>query len=142
MRSNPPTMTQAVEIAIFEQNFKTRFALRTGQAYKYSSTVRPGKEKVGPTFPPVSTREEIPMEIDHSKSKKCYSCGRYGHIARECRSKKVSAITQPNEPPTNQPMKPGQENIQCHYCKQMGHYKSDCEKLKRKLAKTDPISEN
>jgi gag-polypeptide of LTR copia-type/Zinc knuckle len=72
---------------------------------------------------------------------RCNKCGKYGHKGSACRS---SGTQEPNQGNLNKNSKSNKSggnsnqsnqnlsNVQCHYCKEMGHYKSDCPKIKAK----------
>ena len=72
MRDNPNTLGAAVASAMGEQNLRKRFELRTSR----------------------TTRQDEPMEIGHNRSEsRCNKCNKRGHLANNCKTKSVNAIT-------------------------------------------------
>ena len=75
---------------------------------------------------------------------KCFSCGKFGHRARDCRHNKNSnnnntnnnSNNNNNSNATKQTNENGSDerdkNIECYYCKKKGHRIADCWKLKKK----------
>ena len=65
--------------------------------------------------------------------KKCHKCGKWGHIARFCRSGSSSGKSggSGGAYSGNQQSNPHQ-NLQCGYCKKVGHIKKNCFKLQNK----------
>ena len=79
MREGPKTFQQAVQSALAEQNLRKRFDLRSN----------------------IKHDQEEPMEIDLIwPRKKCFKCGKYGHIAKHCKS--VNVIERSAEQSQNQ----------------------------------------
>ena len=71
VRDNPPTFNEAVRIAMGEQNLGKQFELRLG-----AQNLQANK------------REEMPMEIGHSRSKiMCHFCKKRGHIMKDSRQR-------------------------------------------------------
>ena len=76
IRDDPQNLRDAVGSAQAEQNVRARLSARSGNQQFHS-------------------RSEEPMEIDHSRFQgNCMQCGRKGHKARECRSKRVQEVQQ------------------------------------------------
>ena len=87
LRESPRTLMDAVIIALVEHNVLKRWELRKGRASseKHYEFNRPTRSMTKP--PPVMDKH-MPesMEVDHFRSqKRCYSCGKFGHLARHCR---------------------------------------------------------
>lgn len=120
MKENPRSVQNAMDLAVNEQNFMKRFYMRTGTNVSEGLTV--------------TKEEHEPMEVDKVSKRKCYKCDKYGHIARNCRTKMVSAVSKKEV---------DLSNVECYYCHEKGHYKSHCQKLKEKQAnKAKESSEN
>ena len=77
----------AVKIALAENDVLKRWELRKGRAssethYEFN---RPNRRMNKPP-PVIDKRMPEPMEVDHFRSQqRCYSCGKFGHLARHCR---------------------------------------------------------
>jgi len=87
LRDNPRTLMDAVKIALAEHDVLKRLELRRGRAssekqYEFN---RPARRMNKPP-PVIDKRMPELMEVDHLRSQKqCYSCGKFGHLARHCR---------------------------------------------------------
>jgi len=100
IRSNPSNLTEAVNMALKEQNILKRVNMRKGHG-EYES------HDHGPQ----------PMEIDHARpTRRCYKCGRKNHIAKNCRT--VNAVSQQKEL--------DKQRNQCYTCHSTGHFVRDC----------------
>jgi len=102
LRGNPATFEAAVTTADTEATFQKQFALRLG-THKNRYNIAP----------PQTHREfhdgVEPMEIDHSRGRGCYKCGRGGHSAQQCRVRLVHEVTRI-----------------CWVCGEQGHIRRDC----------------
>lgn len=112
MRDNPVTLTEAVTVAMDEQNLRRRFDLRKGRTYDY--------------------REVQPMEVDHYRpTLRCFRCNKKGHVAKECKVKQVNEINQ-----TIQKHPFDKTKIICWKCGRKGHFKRECKSKDDKQEKT------
>ncbi|CAG2257259.1 CNBP [Mytilus edulis] len=126
MRENPATFSLAVKSAMTEQNLRKRFTLRTERVdeprYK---TIRPMTLTRPRRTEPLNSHE--PMEIDHYRdAKRCYSCGKIGHVSRDCRSggnlRQINAV----EMQTYHGNSGRNREINCYSCGRVGHIARDC----------------
>ncbi|CAC5402494.1 unnamed protein product [Mytilus coruscus] len=126
MRENPATFALAVKSAMTEQNLRKRFTLRTERVdeprYK---TTRPMTLNRPRRTEPLNSHE--PMEIDHYRNaKRCYSCGKVGHVSRNCRSegnlRQINAV----EMQTYHGNSGRNKEINCYSCGRIGHIARDC----------------
>ncbi|CAC5403540.1 CNBP [Mytilus coruscus] len=74
---------------------------------------------------PLNSHE--PMEIDHYRdAKRCYSCGKVGHVSRNCRSegnfRQINAV----EMQTYHGNSGRNNEIICYQCNQRGHIRPNC----------------
>ena len=84
LREEPETFAADVKIAVQEQNLTRKFELRNRGIPKYKQPPifrEKGQRKD-------EARHEEPMEIDNFYGR-CYKCGKRGHRAAGCRSRKV-----------------------------------------------------
>ena len=69
LRFNPPTLDEAVNCALYEQNLRKRFNLRSGRDYKG-----------------IDSNEE-PMDVGHVRPRmRCQRCNRTNHNTKDCRA--------------------------------------------------------
>ena len=108
LRDNPNTLDIAVTTATNEQNFKTRFNLRTRHR-------APDEER---------------MEVDHYRPVlRCFKCNKKGHRAKDCKIRQsVNAVQSQSNPPDYR------KDMLCWYCQKKGHFKKDCRKRQADLA--------
>ncbi|CAC5410710.1 CNBP [Mytilus coruscus] len=125
MTENPATFALAVKSAMTEQNLRKRFTLRTEKVdeprYK---TTRPMTLNRLRRTEPLNSHE--PMEIDHYRDAKCcYSCGKEGHVSRNCRSegnlRQINAVEMQTYHGNS-----GRNKINCYSCGRIGHIARDC----------------
>ncbi|XP_060082374.1 uncharacterized protein LOC132561689 [Ylistrum balloti] len=111
MQENPPTLREAVNVAMAEQNLRRRFQLRT-------NTVTKGRH----VEPMDTSPTAVPMDVGHSRAtRKCHNCGRTGHIAKECRSKTRQTGAGP-----------GQYQQLCWACGNRGHFQRECPQYRQR----------
>ena len=69
LRVNPPTLDEAVNCALYEQNLRKRFNLRSGREYQ-------GRDAT-----------EEPMDVSHVRPRqRCQRCHRTNHSTKDCRA--------------------------------------------------------
>lgn len=124
MRSGPNTLDEALKIARNEVNILQRFDLRNG-SHRFE---RPDPE---------------PMDVSHIRTRTCHTCGKAGHISRDC-----SVRTRPTskrsrclicDSPNHSTNSCGRQNyrknvhavennkqIICYNCGMPGHFKRQC----------------
>ncbi|CAC5408216.1 CNBP [Mytilus coruscus] len=126
MRENPATFALGVKSAMTEHNLRKRFTLRTERVdeprYK---TTRPMTLNRPRRTEPLNSHE--PMEIDHYRdAKRCYSCGKVGHVSRNCRSegnfRQINAV----EMQTYHGNSGRNKEMNCYSCGRIGHIARDC----------------
>ena len=101
MRSNPADFKEAVQLNTEEQNLQHTLAVRTSHRF------------------PDEQREEVPMQVDHSRRGGCFRCGG-NHRATDCtRVRKVNMASK--SPPTGP--------ATCWHCGKRGHIQRNCPQL-------------
>ena len=109
LRGTPGTFEGVVTIANREATFLKQFSLRTEEKVP-TLIIRPTWNRPKPA----ATQHE-PMKVDHARSRACFVCGKSGHVANNCRMKKVFAI-------------PAAREMICYFCRESGHFKRNCPK--------------
>lgn len=92
LREQPANFRDAIDVAGRENEILKQFSLRN--------------------------RDDTPMEVDKVEDRgrfkgNCYSCGKSGHMSRDCRVKKKPGVGM-------------KKKVVCFKCKKQGHYKSEC----------------
>ena len=68
--------------------------------------------------------ESEPMEVDAMKETcKCFNCGLYGHLAKDCRKPKKKREEKGQD---------FKKKVKCYNCNEYGHYARECKKPKKK----------
>lgn len=126
MRASPPTMKEAVVIARNEINLMERFNLRNPR-----SLVNRVPDE----------RRELPMEVDHVRSRSCGVCGRAGHSAKFCRERQGRnpqgrrmegrPIERRNVHIIEPQNAAARGQLLCYFCGSPGHFKRQCEQFLR-----------
>ena len=122
IRNNPATLTEAVNLALKEQNIMRRVTLRKGGNYD------PHHESSYRTESRTDQRAEQfePMQIDHARrSRHCMKCGRKGHFAKDCRV--VRAVNHRDiRPKQPRQWQPSNDLPRCWRCNSTQHFIRDC----------------
>ena len=81
-----------------------------------------------------ATDESEPMEVDAMKeTRKCFNCGLYGHIQKDCRKPKKKGEEKGQD---------FKKKVKCYNCNEYGHYARECMKPnKKKKAELNAIEE-
>lgn len=121
MRDNPTSFQTAVNLALGEQNLRTRYNLRSGESFNCQSSSQQ-----------VNTGSE-PMEIDHLRPKtSCTYCRKIGHKAADCRKRQreINAYTVTDKTNYARGGRTDQANWQknrdCWKCGRLGHVRRNC----------------
>lgn len=112
IRANPQTLDAAIAKAQEEQETRERIAFQLGKnrVEEEDRWERTPRER-GPLF----KRQEEPMEIDHTRGRRCYLCNRPGHKSRDC--EKGQARKGVNEV---------SRDVVCWGCGDRGHMRFQC----------------
>ena len=113
LRGTPDTFEGAVTITNREATFQKQFSLRI--AGKVPTLIRM------PTWdrPAPAAAQHEPMEVDHARSRACFVCGKSGHVAKNCRMKKMFAI-------------PAAREVIFYICCESGHFKRNAPRGRKK----------
>ena len=68
---------------------------------------------------------------------KCLGCGKKGHTVRECRK-----LHKKTRKAIEKKLKKGEQVVVCYECRELGHYKADCPKLKKQASTTSSSSDS
>ena len=131
MRQAPADLNGALAIARDEMNLMKRFELRNGPSYRR---------------PTESGQTIEPMEVNQIRTRTCHSCGKAGHMARDC-SRRQSRDEQcllcgSNRHATEHCGRNNRDRRQvnsvdkqqpngCFLCGSLDHWKRDCPKNSR-----------
>ena len=113
LRSNPATVTEALRIAVDEQNLRKHFALRSNRNF----------DSVSREF---ESRIEIPMDVNHARERRCAVCLRKGHTARYCKQRRVM-VNEINKPRSRLDNTVDRHPRRCWFCGSTNHIMSQCE---------------
>lgn len=102
---NPSTLEQAIQIAIIEDKNITPSEVKNNHF-----------------------NNKAKGEVQKYNKGNCHVCGKYGHYARDCRSKKTK--NEYGKPSTNKPI--ANTYLICTYCSKKGHTIDKCFKKKNK----------
>ena len=64
---------------------------------------------------------------------KCHNCGKHGHKFKNC--KEVKDNQSGNKSDGNNTNNKKNGDVECYYCHEKGHYKTECPRLKKRVAK-------
>ena len=107
LRESPTDMETAIQLASTEDSLQEKFALRV----RDRPALRPQPPRKVEEY-----RREEDMEVDRLPPKRCFGCGKMGHLRRDCREQAIRAIR----------MEDRQKKMQCWKCGRMGHLRRDC----------------
>ena len=111
LRKNPESLRRAVDIATTEFNLKYRIAVASGQSgQRFQFSAKPYNAGGHSS----SSQGHEPMEVDSSRSLRCFKCKRRGHRAKDCKA--VRAV-----------------NVICFACGQEGHMAGDCKNPRKQI---------
>ena len=100
------------EVRIFVKERKPKSAGEAGKLADDFSQARKSEEKI----------EE--KKKSEKTSKSCHNCGKFGHIAKDCRMKIPKNGEQGHT--TNKSVKKDLREIECFNCHKKGHYSTNC----------------
>ena len=112
LRGTPDTFEGAVTIANREATFQEQFSFRIG--WKVPTLIR----RATWDRPAPAAAQHEPMKVDHARSRACFVCGKSGHVANNCKMKKVFAI-------------PAAREVICYICRESEHFKRNCPKRQK-----------
>lgn len=127
-----------VRMAAFNSSVKSTSQLIS----LFSSYVKPKKRPIDQndsdsiTEQSKAKRPKLEIRNNTSKEKKCYSCGKTGHIKIHCNRNR----NPPSETVTSTPGNKASNRVTCTFCKKPGHNDSVCwHKARSELEKADTI---
>ncbi|GKD74009.1 reverse transcriptase domain-containing protein [Tanacetum coccineum] len=131
MSAEPTRLQDAIRLAnsLMDQKLKG-YAIRSAENKQkaYTTGGNEGRVHVGPR--PLCNK----CKLHHvgSCTVKCRSCGKIGHITRDCKPAVPAAVNQ-------RALVVNQRIVTCFKCGRQGHFKKDCPKLKNQNHGNKPV---